>query len=810
MAQELLFQIKLDTSDSEAKTIALTKSINDLTAAQKKNTQSTDEEIIAYEKNAAELKNLKSEREAHRKALAADQAARKSNQQSIESEIKAYNSSGKSLNENRRALADQKKAYADLKNPSKEATASLKALNDKVKEQEQAFGDNQRNVGNYSDFLKGNFKGGINAAKNSFSAFNETLTKNPIGILVPLFFAFRDILAKNDDLAEKFEQTVAGINAVFDVLVGRVIKATKAVGDFIVGFATGDIEQIKKGFTGLKDSVAGVTDEITQGVKGAVEYTKALQEIEDEQTAVTKANAKSEASFENLIIQAKNATATDAERVKALQDARKANQDLAASETAIAQKRIDAIQRELDRRTKAGLKTDDILREQADAEQELIEIQAQAANRNEKIQNAIDKRNEDIAAAQAKRIEQAKKDEEALARAREEIAKREAQAIQTLQNLQDQSNLKFAASLEEKRNIEIEIAQRRRDEILESDKALDSERALALEQFRQTEISINQNYDKLIFDAELKKREDAEGLELARAERLVTQQEIELQAEQKLLEDKGQITAAFYTKIDELAQAQIATEVLRRENDLNNFGLTETQKEEIVTKSNRNIIAINQATTNKIGELQKKEVAMRQLAATNSIATATNLLNATTSLAKEGSEAQKALQIANTIIATYASATSAYQSVVGTPYVGPVLGAVAAGTAVALGLANVAEIAGVEFADGGIVEGPSHANGGVKFAVGGRVVELEGGEAVINKKSTAMFGNTLSQINAAGGGVKFADGGVIGNNLNNQAKNQLTPDFEKILRMIPAPVVSVVDFEIVQNQRVSVIDQATL
>jgi len=68
-----------------------------------------------------------------------------------------------------------------------------------------------------------------------------------------------------------------------------------------------------------------------------------------------------------------------------------------------------------------------------------------------------------------------------------------------------------------------------------------------------------------------------------------------------------------------------------------------------------------------------------------------------------------------------------------------------------------------EFANGGMVHGRSHAQGGEKFAVGGRVVELEGGEAVINKRSTAMFRNQLSAMNAAGGGVKFADGGMLNN-----------------------------------------------
>jgi hypothetical protein len=66
-----------------------------------------------------------------------------------------------------------------------------------------------------------------------------------------------------------------------------------------------------------------------------------------------------------------------------------------------------------------------------------------------------------------------------------------------------------------------------------------------------------------------------------------------------------------------------------------------------------------------------------------------------------------------------------------------------------------------EYAKGGMVNGKSHAQGGERFAVGGRVVELEGGEAVINKRSTAMFKPQLSAMNAVGGGVRFADGGLL-------------------------------------------------
>ena len=75
-----------------------------------------------------------------------------------------------------------------------------------------------------------------------------------------------------------------------------------------------------------------------------------------------------------------------------------------------------------------------------------------------------------------------------------------------------------------------------------------------------------------------------------------------------------------------------------------------------------------------------------------------------------------------------------------------------------------------EFAQGGMVNGKSHAQGGERFAVGGRVVELEGGEAVINKRSTSMFRKQLSAMNTAGGGVKFADGGLM--NMTSFASSQ--------------------------------------
>ena len=117
-----------------------------------------------------------------------------------------------------------------------------------------------------------------------------------------------------------------------------------------------------------------------------------------------------------------------------------------------------------------------------------------------------------------------------------------------------------------------------------------------------------------------------------------------------------------------------------------------------------------------------------------------------------------------------------------------------------------------EFANGGMVKGKSHAQGGEKFAVGGRVVELEGGEAVINKRSTSMFSSQLSAMNAAGGGVKFADGGLLNQPSFSQQQFNALGQNQMMGAMGGSSKVVVVEADITDSQNtVSVIQsQATI
>jgi len=101
--------------------------------------------------------------------------------------------------------------------------------------------------------------------------------------------------------------------------------------------------------------------------------------------------------------------------------------------------------------------------------------------------------------------------------------------------------------------------------------------------------------------------------------------------------------------------------------------------------------------------------------------------------------------IANTA-ASIASAVAASPLTGGLPFsaINAAIGAIQLATAIQQRTATQA------LAKGGILTGPSHAQGGIMIP--GTGIEVEGGEAVINRRSTALYGPLLSAINQAGGG----------------------------------------------------------
>ena len=129
------------------------------------------------------------------------------------------------------------------------------------------------------------------------------------------------------------------------------------------------------------------------------------------------------------------------------------------------------------------------------------------------------------------------------------------------------------------------------------------------------------------------------------------------------------------------------------------------------------------------------------------------------------------LEGAEAIAQSYIEAYKNYE-----PATAFIVGSIGAGIAAAQSSAQVAAINKrkffpKKFADGGVVNGPSHEQGGVPFTIQGQSgYEMEGGEFIVNKKATAMHRDLLERINSSYatqptiGRVKFAQGGLVPSN----------------------------------------------
>lgn len=166
-----------------------------------------------------------------------------------------------------------------------------------------------------------------------------------------------------------------------------------------------------------------------------------------------------------------------------------------------------------------------------------------------------------------------------------------------------------------------------------------------------------------------------------------------------------------------------------------------------------------------------------------------------------------------TLINAELMATGAYSALVGIPIIGPIIAPLAAMAARLYGLASAAGIQGITFGRGGIAKGRLHRDGGIQGMVGNQPIEFEDGEAIINRRSTQMFRRELSMINQAGGGVKFASGGIATDTsalsssnetrlaMSSLAATEMARAMLEVLSRPSPPVLVLQDFEAVQLER---------
>lgn len=225
---------------------------------------------------------------------------------------------------------------------------------------------------------------------------------------------------------------------------------------------------------------------------------------------------------------------------------------------------------------------------------------------------------------------------------------------------------------------------------------------------------------------------------------------------------------------EERAIAELGVERDRQLKEAEQFEQNEALKAEIYEQYTLKRKEVEDGFAKARAEQTKAQAELDKRTRQGYVDNAKSALATTANLFNKETIAWKAIKIAEASISAIDSAQKAYASVVGIPVVGPALAPVAAGTALAAGLQNVTKIGAVNIpkAERGAmfeIGGRSHAQGGTKFyGEDGTVFEAERNEllAVVNKRSTGML-KQLSYLNQMGGGVpfgglntKFARGGI--------------------------------------------------
>lgn len=182
----------------------------------------------------------------------------------------------------------------------------------------------------------------------------------------------------------------------------------------------------------------------------------------------------------------------------------------------------------------------------------------------------------------------------------------------------------------------------------------------------------------------------------------------------------------------------------------------------------------------------KKGAEMQEEIERSKFAVVGGFINALSGLVEQDTEEYKILATAEALINTYLSATAALAS---GSKINPVFGIISAAAAVANGLAAVAKINGVEFAEGGYTgPGPKLKPAGIVHA----------GEVVWSQEDVAAVGGPMAANRMRPTYRGYADGGLVTNSISQPINQQL--ELSNIFKNMPPIEVGVKEISKVQNR----------
>jgi len=548
----------------------------------------------------------------------------------------------------------------DLAKNSKQAAEGLEATKEGVEKTEKATKKASKEAGLFSEktgFIADTFnklKTDAKSVAQGFVSFSKGLglsAKASKGLAVGLSaLGIPLILAGIAALIEFFKN--------FEAAARLVQTALNVLGAVAQGLVDVFKNLFTLNFSGLVDSIKGIAEEAGEAARQTgrlFDSQKALNDLQKE-NVIVNAELRQEIERQKKILE--DNTLTLDERLEALDKVNESTEKLQQNEIA----ETKALLENLD----AQLQLENNYEKRRELELQIAETQA----------NLIDKETQ----LNTIRQDAAKAERELIQTQRDE---RQA-ALEAQLKIQEDFNSRLLSLQQENELAQIESTQERAKRRLE----IERENAIAelenteftAEQKRELELSINKKYDLL----EEARREEVLVKEREEAQKKLEQEQQAREKINQILQQAGleSIEDTFERAQEEL---RIQEEAALAELDL--LGATEAEKEKIANKFSKKREKLAEEEANTKIELEKK---VRDA----NLDIATQALGTVAALIGENTAAGKAAAIAATVIDTYVGAQKAFTSqlIPGDP-TAPIRGAIAAGAAIATGIANVAAIA---------------------------------------------------------------------------------------------------------------------
>jgi len=538
--------------------------------------------------------------------------------------------------------------------------------------------------------------GGATGAAGNLLKVLWALVANPIGAIIAAVVlaltALYKAFASTKAGGEQIEQMMAGLGAVIDVIRDRVLKFGSAISKFFSGDFKGALQDAKGAISGFGAEVASEFRQAANAKRYLQEVTDAVRELSVSRAKLNRDLAKSKEIITDE-------TASYADKKKAIDQVRKAEEKQTAQELANAKKKVNAIKAQ----NKLSDSNAEALDKQAAAEAELYSLQEKSSTDRRNIRKTeirIEKeeegRKKGIADEQKSRAkanaDQAKARAKTNADAQKVLDKEREDSLKKISDLERV----YSDSLLEAQDLEILNITRKYEEQIKLAEKYGQSTVKLKEAEAAEKLKIDQKYE----------------IEKAKIEAEANDKRIAVEDAQFKLSEELRNNRFGFEKEKEIAaliESYDAKFLIANGNAELEKQLTEKQKEEIA--------AINKKYTDKeiadeeAKAKKKKEIQIQGVANGLSIISNLTELFAGKSQAqqKKAFKIQKAVNIATALLDTYKAANVALASAP------PPFNFIAMGAAITAGLVNVKKIASTEFNGGGASSGG--ASGGANASV---------------------------------------------------------------------------------------------